>query len=107
MPPDILRFVDTSSCTVQTCYSCCYRGKDSIQNFSWQYQYYFKKTSDKNKEKYQLRGYELIQYQILRTDIRIVWETVRRITNEILGVKGLMWYPEFNHGGRTKKIKKH
>ena len=32
----------------------------------------------------------MIQYQILRTSIiRIVWQTVRRITNEILGVKKL------------------
>ena len=29
-------------------------------------------------------------YQILQTNIiRIVWQTVRRITNEILGVKGV------------------
>ena len=35
--------------------------------------------------------YELIQYQILQTNImRTVWQTVRRITDEILGVKGLM-----------------
>ena len=32
----------------------------------------------------------LIQYQILQTNItRTVWQTVRRITNKILGVKGL------------------
>ena len=32
----------------------------------------------------------MIQYQILQTNImRIVWKMVRRITNEILGVKGL------------------
>ena len=32
----------------------------------------------------------LIQNQILQTQIiRIVWQTVRRITNEILGVQGL------------------
>ena len=32
----------------------------------------------------------LIQNQILQTQIiRIVWQTVRRTTNEILGVKGL------------------
>ena len=30
-----------------------------------------------------------MQYQILQTSImRIIWQTVRRITNEILGVKG-------------------
>ena len=32
----------------------------------------------------------MIQYQSLQIDIiRIVWQTVRRITDEILGVKGL------------------
>ena len=51
--------------------------------------YDIKQTSDENKEKYQLGDYQLIHYQILRTVIiRIVWQTVRRITNEILGVKG-------------------
>ena len=60
------------------------------QNFSLQYQYNIKQTSDKKREKYQLGDYKLIQYQILHTNIaRIVWQTVRRITNEILGVKGL------------------
>ena len=45
--------------------------------------------SDENKEKYQLGDYKLIEYQIPQTNItRTVWETVRRITNEILGVKG-------------------
>ena len=62
------------------------------QNFSLQYQYNIRGTSDENKEKYQLRGYELIQCQILWTStIRISWQKVWRITNEILGVKG------FNH----------
>ena len=52
--------------------------------------YNIKQTSDENKEKYQLWDYLLIQYQILQTNImRIIWQTVRRITNEILGVKGL------------------
>ena len=32
----------------------------------------------------------MIQYQILKTNItRTVWQTVRRITDEILGVEGL------------------
>ena len=32
----------------------------------------------------------MIQYQILQIDIiRIAWQTVRRITNEIMGIKGL------------------
>ena len=52
-------------------------------------------TSDENKTKYQLGDYKLIQYQILQTNItRTVWQTVTRITNENLGVKGL----------RTKKV---
>ena len=35
-------------------------------------------------------GLLVIQYQILQTNIiGIVWQTVRRIANEILGVKGL------------------
>ena len=47
--------------------------------------------SDENKEKYQLEYYKFIQYQILQTNTtRTVWQTVRRITNEILGVKGLI-----------------
>ena len=59
------------------------------QNFLLQYQYNIKQTSDENKEKYQLGDYKIIQYQILQTNIqRTVWEIVRRITNEILGVKG-------------------
>ena len=41
-------------------------------------------ASDENKEKYQIKDYHLIQYQILLTNIRrIVWQTVRRITNEV------------------------
>ena len=47
-------------------------------------------TSDENKEKSYLGDYRLIQYQILQTNIRrTIWQTVRRINNEILGVKGL------------------
>ena len=50
---------------------------------SIQYQYNIKETSDDNKELYKLRDYELIQNQILQTNIiRIVWQTVRRIINE-------------------------
>ena len=45
----------------------------------------FKQTSDENEEKYQLGHYEVIQYQVLRSKImRIVWQTVGRIANEIL-----------------------
>ena len=47
--------------------------------------------SDEKRGKYQLRDYQLIQNQILGTNIiRIVWKSVRRITNEILGLKGLI-----------------
>ena len=43
----------------------------------------------RKKEKYQLGDYKLIQYQILHTNItRTVQQTVRRITNQILGVIG-------------------
>ena len=52
--------------------------------------YNIKQTCDENEENYQLGDYKLIQYEILQTNItRTVWQTVRRITNEILGVKGL------------------
>ncbi|CAH3106455.1 unnamed protein product [Pocillopora meandrina] len=48
------------------------------------------KTSGENKEKYQLEDCKLIQYIIIQTNIiRTVWQTVERITNEILGVEGL------------------
>ena len=60
------------------------------QNFSLQYQYNIKQTSDENIEKFQLTDYQLIQYQILKINIiRFVWQTVERITYEILEVKGL------------------
>ena len=49
------------------------------QNFSLQYQYNIKQTSDENIEKYQLGDYKLIQYQILPTNVmRAVWQTARR-----------------------------
>ena len=52
--------------------------------------YNINQTSDNDREKYQLGDYKLIQYQILQiNNTRTVWQTVRRITNEILGVKGL------------------
>ena len=35
------------------------------ENFSEQYQYNIKQTSDENKVKYQLGDYQLIQYQII------------------------------------------
>ena len=49
-----------------------------------------KQMSDENEEKYQLAKYALLVDPILRSNIiKIVWQTVRRITAEILGVKGL------------------
>ena len=46
--------------------------------------YNIKQTSDENKEKYQQDNYQLIQHQILRLNImRIEWQIVRRITNEV------------------------
>ena len=49
-----------------------------------------KQMSNENKEKYQLGDNWLIQFQILQPNItQIVWLTVKRITNEILKVKGL------------------
>ena len=48
--------------------------------------------SDENKEEYQLGDYKLIQYQIPQTNItRTVWQTVKRITNDILEIKELTW----------------
>ena len=45
----------------------------------------------RRKKKYQLGDYWLIQCQILQTDtIRIVWQAVRSICDEILEVKGLI-----------------
>lgn len=64
----------------------------SRQIFSLQCQYNLRQTGDEKKEKYQLRDYKLIKYQILKIDTtRTVWQTVRRITTEILGVKGLIF----------------
>ena len=49
-------------------------------------------ASDENKEKYQLWNYPMIQYQILQANMmRIIWQIVKRITNEILGVKEPEW----------------
>lgn len=62
--------------------------------FVLQYQYNFKQTNNENWEKYQLGDYHLIQYQILRTKIIInLWQTVRRLTKEILGMKRLTVSP--------------
>ena len=51
--------------------------------------YNIKQTSDESKDKYQSGDNKLIQYKILRTNIiRIVWQEVKRITYEFLGVEG-------------------
>ena len=43
------------------------------------------------KKENQLENYKLIQYQILQIEImNILWQTIGRITNEILGVKGII-----------------
>ena len=44
-------------------------------------------TSDENKEKYQLYDYQILQTNMMK----IIWQIVRRITNVILGVKGLKY----------------
>ena len=52
---------------------------------------FHQQTSDESKERYQLGDYQLIQYQILQNNTKIIiWQTVRRIASEILGVKGLI-----------------
>ena len=38
----------------------------------------------------------LVQYQILQSNLKIVWQTVRRSTNEILGVN-LAKFHDFPH----------
>ena len=66
----------------------------NINTISIQYQYNINTISSRQvigiKKKYQLWDWYLIQYHPLGTSIvSIVWQAVRRITNEILGVKGL------------------
>ena len=57
------------------------------------------------KKKTQSRDYKLIQYQILQTNtIRIVWQIVRRITDEILEAKELRGH--LGNGGSQQCITK-
>ena len=57
------------------------------------------------EKKTQSRDYKLIQYQILQTNtIRIVWQIVRRITDEILEAKGLRGH--LSNGGSQQCITK-
>ena len=54
------------------------------------YQNNINHTYNENTEKHQLRDHPLIQYQILRTNIiKVVQQIVRRITNEIISIKGI------------------
>ena len=56
------------------------------QNFSLQYKYVIKQTSEENKEIYQLGDYLLIWTQVLLTNIkRIVCETARKNYLRALG----------------------
>ena len=58
------------------------------------HQYNIKQTTDENIGKYQSVDYQLTQYQFLQTNIlRIVQQTVRRITNEIFRVNGFIYRP--------------
>ena len=60
------------------------------------------------KRKYQKVDYYVIQYQILRsTIITIVLQTVRRVTNLILGVKGLISGFSFSHKNETSYFRNH
>ena len=56
----------------------------------------YKPTSDENKENDQLGDYWLTQYQIHKI-IRIEWQTVRRIADEILGMKVLTVQPNISN----------
>ena len=53
-----------------------------------------------------IRDYHLIHYQIPQTNFRsTIWQTVRRINNEILGVKGLPVKVKGSKGQRVKTLK--
>ena len=61
----------------------------SLLTISIQYQ----AENEQEYRKISIRSNKLIQYQILQTNIRrIVWQMVRRITNEIIEVKELKTY---------------
>ena len=57
------------------------------RNSSLQYQNNIKQTSDENEEMYQLG--DVFDNPIPTSIIRIEWHTVKGITNDILGAKGL------------------
>ena len=58
------------------------------------------------KKKISLRGYQLTIYQILHTSIiKIIQQTVRRITAEIFGVKGLRYKYPCSFTNHSKNVK--
>ena len=60
------------------------------------------------KKKTKLGDYKLIQYQILQIEIMsILWQTVGRITNEILGVIGLNPLPTCTPDRSSKVIDRY
>ena len=53
----------------------------------------YQAENEQEYRKISIRSNKLIQYQILQTNIRrIVWQMLRRITNEIFEVKELKTY---------------
>ena len=60
------------------------------------------------KKKTKLRDYKLIRYQILQIEIMsILWQTVGKITNEILGVIGLNPLPTCTPDRSSKVIDRY
>ena len=50
----------------------------------------------------------MIQYQVLQIDIiRIAWQTVRMITNEILGIKGLSSHALISTFSQLRPLNNH
>ena len=101
MPTYILqsmKTVDMISCHSKVQTSEPFNPLTPMSDQDWISPYYFKPTSSKRvmrvkKDLYQLGDYQLIQYQnlILQNNTKIIiWQTVRRIAKEILGVKGLI-----------------
>ena len=91
-----MKTVDMISCHCKVQTSEPFNPLTPMSDRDWISPYYFKPTSSKQvmrvkKDLYQLGDYQLIQYQILQNNTkRVIWQTVRRIASEILGVKGLI-----------------
>ena len=63
------------------------------QNFSLQYQYNVNQTGEENKEKYRFEDFLVDPESNLRTSMmRILWQTVKSITNEILSFRGTYFF---------------